>query len=65
MTNSDTTTERDVAHDVLAALDMFSGAVGSEETVIDQLDLVSGSRNGVVITLSNGDRYELTVRPAS
>jgi hypothetical protein len=44
------TTENDVAHDVLAALDMYTGLMGSEGTVTLKL------------TLSNGDEYLLRVR---
>ena len=55
------TTSYDVAHDLLAALDMYAGTFGSEGTVIDELALVGGSTNGVVVTCSDGSRYQLTV----
>lgn len=56
-----TTTENDVTLDILAALDMYEGTCGSEETTID--DVAPGERDGTIaLTLSNGDVYEIQVR---
>jgi hypothetical protein len=54
------TTERDVALDLVAALDMYSGLMGSESTSIE---LVGPSHrdDALVIQLDNGDTYELRV----
>jgi hypothetical protein len=54
------TTENDVALDLIAALDMYDGSFGAEETTIDKIG--EGERGTVVIVLSNGDEYRLTVR---
>lgn len=63
MPDSDTiyTTEKDVAYDTLAALDMFVGSFGSDETVIEDVFMQS-TDSAVIVVLDNGDRYELTVR---
>lgn len=57
-----TTTEHDVALDVLAALEMFAGTVGSESTTIDSITEVRGTHATLTIALSNGDKYALRVR---
>ena len=54
------TTEKDVVLDVIAALDMYAGSIGNDNVVIDAVD--EGERETIVLTLSNGDRYELRVR---
>lgn len=51
----------DVVYDLVAALDMYAGSFGSDETAIDTVE--QGERDSVLVTLSNGDRYELRVRP--
>ena len=56
------TTEDDVALDVLAALDYFGGLVGGEATTIDELQISPDDRATILLTLSNGDKYELRVR---
>lgn len=53
-------TEFDVALDLVAALDMYAGTFGSDETVIDTIG--PGERDTVVVSLSNGQEYRLTVR---
>ena len=54
------TTVRDVTLDVVAALDMYSGLLGGEDTRIEKVG--PGARDeSVVIVLSNGDEYRLTV----
>jgi len=55
-----TTTESDVALDIVAALDMYAGTCGSEETTIKLVG--PGERDSIVIELSNGDTYRLQVR---
>ena len=65
---SEITTEHDVTLDLVAALDMYTGLMGSEETTIETL--VAESRVGtryhtVVMTLSNGDVYHLDVHDRS
>jgi hypothetical protein len=54
------TTEKDVTLDLIAALEMYAGTMGSDETVIDEV--AEGERNTVRVTLSNGEVYELRVR---
>ncbi len=54
------TTERDVSLDLLAALEMYGGLCGSEETTIESVG--PGERDTIVLVLSNGDEYRLTVR---
>jgi hypothetical protein len=53
---------RDVAHDVVAALDMFTGLCGGDETTIDRAYVEPGTGDHVRIALSNGVTYELRVR---
>jgi len=60
MPASDAATERDVALDLVAALDMYEGLMGSEETTIETIDIAD--RDKVSITLDNGQRFTLTVR---
>lgn len=58
------TTEVDVALDLAAALDMYHGLFGSECTSIESVDtaLIDAPRwNRVIVTLSNGDQYEIRV----
>jgi hypothetical protein len=55
-----TTTEADVALDLVAALDMYDGLMGSETTSIESVG--PGERDTVVLVLTNGDTYRLTVR---
>ena len=54
-------TTHDVVLDTMAALDMFTGAFGSEETTID--GVTETARDRLEVTLSNGEVYELRVRP--
>lgn len=54
------TSERDVALDLVAALEMYEGLMGSDETSIEAVE--PAERERVIITLDNGDKYELTVR---
>jgi hypothetical protein len=54
------TTQRDVALDTVAALDMYTGAFGSESTTIEKVG--EGERDSVVVVLSDGSQYRLTVR---
>lgn len=62
MTNTGTihTTEHDVTLDLIAALDSYDGLCGSEDTTITTIG--EGQRDSIVIVLSNGDEYRLTVR---
>jgi hypothetical protein len=59
---TDTTTEKDVALDILAALDMFAGSVGDDGVVIDEVTESADAKATLNLTLSNGDRYEIRVR---
>ncbi len=56
----DAATERDMALDLVAALDMYEGLMGSEETIIDSVEALDRER--VQITLNNGQSFTLTVR---
>ena len=58
--NDEITTEHDVVLDTVAALDMFAGSFGADNVVIDNVE--EGERNTVLVTLSNGEKYELRVR---
>lgn len=54
------TTVRDVTLDVVAALDMYEGLMGGEDTSIERVG--PGERDeSVVLVLSNGDEYRLRV----
>lgn len=57
---SDAATERDVALDVVAALDMYDGLCGSEETSIESVG--PGENDTVVVLLDNGQQFRLQVR---
>jgi hypothetical protein len=56
----DITTEKDVSLDVEAALDMYEGTMGSETTTIEKIAL--DARDNIVLVLSDGSEYRLTVR---
>ncbi len=66
MPNSDTTTQQDVALDILAALEMYTGLCGSETTTIEKMETVTEYRNqdSFTVILSNGDEYTVAVRPS-
>lgn len=53
-------TERIVALDIVAALDMYEGLMGSDETTIGEIEALDRER--VKLTLSNGQVFTLAVR---
>jgi hypothetical protein len=55
------TTEHDVALDVLAALEMYAGTCGSDETEIESV-IETNVTNTLLVTLSNGDTYTIQIR---
>ena len=64
MRETDTTT-RDVAADTVAALDMYTGLYGSGETTIEsvrpEFTRTGGLTDSLVVKLSDGSEYRLTV----
>lgn len=62
MVDKDSALERDVALDTVAALEMFGGTMGSDETVIESVDTLAGDGCTVVLTLDNGQVFHLQVR---
>jgi predicted regulator of Ras-like GTPase activity (Roadblock/LC7/MglB family) len=54
------TTERDANLDLIAALEMYSGLFGSGETTIEKIE--EGERDSAIVTLSNGDIFEIRIR---
>ena len=58
------TSALDVTLDTVAALEMFQGNYGGEDVTIEAVEQSARDRETVVVTLSNGDKYELRVREA-
>jgi hypothetical protein len=57
-------TEYDVTLDVLAALEGWAGLCGGEAIYVERVDEKTDATNTLVLTLDNGDRYEVRVRQA-
>lgn len=55
------TTETDALLDTVAALDMYQGAFGDEAVLIEKVEPNDRSTKALV-TCSNGDVYEVSVR---